>query len=274
MPNPISEEQCVELLEWAVPRLGLRWDAFQRNKRQVCRRLRNRIRELQLPDPAAYAGYLERTKSEWPVLDAICAVTISRFYRDREVFDQLVSDVIPALMRELPAGQPLRVWSAGCASGEEPYSIALMWELELKRSYPERELELLATDRNAELLERAAIGCYRRSSLRELPAAWIDRAFTNVGDGWCLDAELRRTVTFECQDLRQASPSGIFDVILCRNLAFSYFDLAEQRTLAKRLKAQLASNGALVLGLDEVVPDEAGLERWQRSDLIWRPIGE
>jgi chemotaxis protein methyltransferase CheR len=272
MTTGIHEDECVEFLQSALPRLGLRWAAFRRNKRQVCRRLKTRIRSLGLPDPSAYARYVERHPDEWSVLEALCSVTISRFYRDRAVFDALAHEVLPTLAHGLPKGQPLRVWSAGCASGEEPYSIALIWELDVSTSQPARELQILATDRDSQLLERAAVGCYRRSSLRELPAAWVERAFTNVGDAWCLDRMLRRSVTFQCQDLRQTLPNGPFDLILCRNLAFSYFELAEQRALLVRLSGQLAPSGFLVLGLDEALPGAASFERLPQSELIWRRV--
>jgi chemotaxis protein methyltransferase CheR len=272
MTSGIREGDCVELLQSVLPKLGLRWAAISRNRRQVCRRLKARIRSLGLPDPRAYAEYAERHPDEWAALEAMCSITISRFYRDRAVFDPLARDVLATLACELPIGSPLRVWSAGCASGEEPYSIALIWELEVAARYPGRELQILATDRDPRLLERAAIGCYRRSSLRELPASWVERAFTNDGDCWCLDQTLRRCVTFQCQDLRQTLPDGPFDLILCRNLAFSYFEVAEQRALLARLIDRLGANRFLVLGLDEVLPDEAGFERLPQSELIWRRV--
>lgn len=272
MTTGIQESECVEFLEWAIPKLGLRWTAFRRNKRQVCRRLKTRIRALGLTDPRAYAEYVEQHPDEWTALEALCAVTISRFYRDAAVFDALAREVLPALARELPEGEPLRGWSAGCASGEEAYSIALMWELELAARHPARELRVLATDRDPQLLERAAVGCYRRSSLRELPAGWIERAFTNDGDHWCLAPELRRSVTFQCHDLRQPLPEGPFSVILCRNLAFSYFEVAEQRALLTRLSDRLGPNGVLVLGLDEKLPDTTGFEQLPQSEWMWRRV--
>ncbi len=272
MTSGIHEAECVAFLESALPRLGLRWSAFRRNKRQVCRRLRTRLRSLGLPDPRAYAEYVERHPDEWSVLEALCTVTISRFYRDRAVFDSLAHVVLPTLARELPTGQPIRVWSAGCASGEEPYSIALIWELEVGVDHPGREFQVLATDRDPQLLERAAVGCYRRSSLRELPAAWIERAFASAGEGWRLDTALRRSVTFQRQDLRETLPEGPFDLILCRNLAFSYFEVAAQRALLVQLIDRLGPTGFLVLGLDEALPDAACFEELPQSKFIWRRV--
>jgi len=251
MRDSVRSEE--ELLAWAPPQLGLRWRSFRRNKRQVTRRVVLRIRALGLRDARAYAAYLEANATEWAQLEALCVVTISRFYRDRPVFDHLTAHVLPGLAGE----SPVRVWSAGCASGEEPYSIALAWEHQVSPRFPGAELQVLATDRDATLLARAADGCYRHSSLRELPAAWIAPSFTNTGELWCLDPALRRTVVFEQQDLRREAPDGELGLILCRNLAFSYFALDVQRAVLATFVARLRPDGALVIGRGETLPDHA-----------------
>ena len=268
----MSSSEIDALLKWAMPRLGLRWAGFCRVKRQVQRRVGLRVRELRLPSVRAYADYLERTPSEWAVLESYCAITISRFYRDRDVFECIARDVLPAVARTRGPGDTLRVWSAGCASGEEPYSIALLWHLQLAAAFPDRELRVLATDRNPALLERAARACYRRSSLRELPSEWIERAFTKEGaDRFCLVSELRQYVVFEAQDLRRVKSAEVFDVILCRNLAFSYFELSEQRAILRQLLARLPASGYLVLGLREHLPDEvAELRRVPGSEYVYQ----
>ncbi|HKU43421.1 MAG TPA: CheR family methyltransferase [Polyangiales bacterium] len=264
----MSDARCDELLAWALPQLGLRWAGFRRVKRQVCRRVRARIAELALADERAYRAFLASHPGEWPVLEAMCGITISRFYRDRAVFDCLRQRVLPALVRR--AADPLRVWSAGCASGEEPYTIALIWELELAVSRPGLAFQVLATDSNPRLLERAAHACYRHSSLRELPREWIARSFTQRGDAWCLDPSLRRSVTLETQDLRRTLPPGQFQLILCRNLAFSYFDAAEQRRVLDGMIERLSPGGHLVLGQREQLPEPSELVRLAECELIYR----
>ncbi|HKP59425.1 MAG TPA: CheR family methyltransferase [Polyangiales bacterium] len=268
----MRDAEYFDLMRWALPRMGLRWSAFRRVKRQVCKRIRARVHALELTDAQAYAQYLERHPDEWATLEAMCGITISRFYRDRPVFDVLAKDVLPRLTSQLEPGESLRVWSAGCASGEEPYSIALIWELEVSPRFPGRELQVIATERNRHLLARAAAACYRHSSLRELPAAWVASAFTNVADGWCLDPKLLSSVTFERQDLRRTMPSGPFHVILCRNLAFSYFELSEQHAVQRALVERLSSNGHLVIGLNETLPEAEQLEQLPQSPYIHRRL--
>jgi CheR methyltransferase, SAM binding domain len=175
------EDDCVAFLQWALPRIGRRWAGYRKVHRQVCRRVRRRAAELGCVSLAGYRARLERDPDEWSELDALTNVTISRFYRDRGVFAFLQSDVLPALADTArDAGRPLvRAWSAGCASGEEPFTLAIVWELAIAA---EARLQILATDTDPALLRRAAEGRYPPSALRELPGPWRDAAFARDGD--------------------------------------------------------------------------------------------
>lgn len=153
----MQDRDCVEFLRWALPRLHLRWRGFRRVRRQVCRRLNRRLRELSLEDLEAYRSHLARHEAEWEVLDGLCRISISRFHRDRAVWDVLRDDVLPTLARVAQARrQPaLMAWSAGCASGEEPYSLTAVWQLGVRHGFPGLALSVLATDSDPGLLARA-----------------------------------------------------------------------------------------------------------------------
>jgi chemotaxis protein methyltransferase CheR len=222
---------CVAFLQWALPRLGRRWAGYRKVRRQVCRRVRRRAAELGLDSLAAYRDHLERHPDEWRVLDGLTNVTISRFNRDRGVFEFLAGVV----------GHGARVWSAGCASGEEPYTLALLRD----------DLEILATDVDPAVLRRAEAARYPPSALRELPAWLREQAFT---DG-VLDPCVRSRVTFKRHDIRGEPPAGPFELVLCRNVAFTYFDDAVQRATLKRIASVMAPGGALVIGAHEALPD-------------------
>jgi chemotaxis protein methyltransferase CheR len=216
---------CVGFLQWALPRLGRRWAGYRKVRRQVCRRVRARIGELGVDGWDGYRAYLEARAEEWVVLDGLMNVTISRFNRDREVFAYLRDEVLEPGMR---------VWSAGCASGEEPYTLALLCD----------GLDILATDIDPAMLRRAEAARYPASALREL--ADRDDAFT---DG-VLD-ERYRHVTFAHHDIREEPPPGQFDLVLCRNLVFTYFDEATQRATIERF-ARVTKT--LVIGAHERLP--------------------
>jgi hypothetical protein len=122
----LTDRQCVEFLQWALPQLGLRWPGFRKVRGQVHKRIVRRLRELELTHIAEYRRYLADHPAEWTVLDACLRISISRFYRDRDVFDHLRDSVLPDLARaaQQRGENRLIVWSAGCASGEEPYTVA------------------------------------------------------------------------------------------------------------------------------------------------------
>jgi chemotaxis protein methyltransferase CheR len=226
---------CVAFLQWALPRLGRRWAGYRKVRRQVCRRVRRRVEELGLVGFDAYRARLEQDSSEWEVLDGLMNVTISRFNRDHGVFEFLRDEVLRPGMR---------VWSAGCASGEEPYTLALLCD----------GLEILATDVDPAMLRRAEAARYPDSALRELP----DR---DAFDDGVLD-ERYRHVTFAQHDVREEPPAGPFDLVLCRNVVFTYFDDATQRAALQRFASVTP---ALVIGAHEALPEGQRLfEPWAR----------
>lgn len=236
----------------------------------MCRRIQRRIRELRLPGPEAYRELLLATPEEWNRLDELCHVTISRFYRDRGVFDLLRQAVLPELARGAGKQRALQGWSAGCASGEEPYTLALIWALGLRADFPALGLHVLATDVDETMLERARAAEYPESSLRELPPAWRCAAFTQRNGRYRLRPELRKMVTVRRNDLRRAAPPGAFDLVLCRNVAFTYFDLELQRAVAARLATCIRPGGALVIGAHETLPEGHGLVPWVPTRGIFR----
>lgn len=256
----MDDRAYVELLQQALPRVGLRFRGFKNVRRQVCRRIAARIAELGLHDPSAYARRLEEDPGELRVLDALCFVTISRFYRDGRIWDALRDTLLPSIVeRAIAAGEPaVRAWSLGCASGEEPYTLSILWHLELASRFPSIALTIVATDRDEEVLARAARGVYEPSSVREVPIAWRARAFEAVAGGTALRVrdELRRSVSFERADARATAPDAPIHLVLCRNMAFTYWAEAEQRALCARLRERMVPRALLVLGNHEALPDD------------------
>jgi chemotaxis protein methyltransferase CheR len=251
----VKDDDCTEFLQWALPRLGMRWPGFRRVRGQVCKRLCRRTAELGLRELAAYRALLETHPDEWTPLDGLCRISISRFYRDQGVWRTLEREILPRLAERARArGETrLRIWSAGCASGEEPYTLALLFAFS-GAGPTECVPEILATDSDPHLLERARRACYPATSLRDVPERWR-AAFEPFGDEHCLRADYRRPVRFLEQDIRHASPEGRFDLILCRNLVFTYFETSLQAEIAKRLAARLTPGGYLLLGIHESLPE-------------------
>ena len=254
----MKDSECVDFLRWALPRLGMNWLGFRRVRRQVCRRLGKRLGELRLENLATYRSHLGQHAAEWPVLRAVCRVTISRFCRDRKVFEYLCQSLLPALAERAERRRfgLVRCWSAGCASGEEPYSLALAWCFGPAANMGAR-IRVLGTDIDRTLLERAASACYDPASLRELPPEWLSEAFTSEDGCRRLKPVLCRMVRFRQGDVVTDRVPGLFDFILCRNLVFTYFDAATAIRILERFRRSLYPGGYLLLGGHEHLPEHA-----------------
>ena len=253
----MKDRECIEFLQWALPRMQMRWRGFRRVRRQVCKRVSRRMAELGLADVGAYREQLERCPLEWRWLDSLCTISISRFWRNAGVFDRLVEEVLPGLAERalLRGDRSLRCWSAGCASGEEPYSLAMAWEHRLRHRFPSLALNIIATDCDPNMIERAHQGRFSAGSLSSLPASWVRTDFVPQGNRYRVLDFYRNAIDFRLQDLRVKMPRGPFDLVLCRNLAFTYFDEALQGQVFEGLCARLHSGGILVLGSHESPPD-------------------
>ena len=273
--EPGREAPSVAFLQWALPRLGLKWTGFRRVRRQVWRRLSRRLAELHLGDPECYRAYLESHTEEWTILDSFCRIPTSRFLRDYEVFDLLGAEVLPALAEAASrrGDSQVRAWSAGCASGEEPYSLVLLWRFQLQPRFPDVSIEVIATDIDEQLLERAREARYRRSSLREVPRAWLEAAFISDGEWFTLRPEFRSQVEFRRADVRAELPHCAFDMILCRNLVCTYFDEPLSHGTLARMLSILRPGGALVIGHKEHLPAGlTGVETWAAPLGIFRRV--
>ena len=271
----MRDRDCVAFLQWCLPRLGLRWSGYRKVRGTVCKRVQRRLRALDLTADSdglnAYKTRLENDASERQILDAFCRIPISRFYRDRAVFDALGSIVLPRLARAYPAA--LRCWSAGCASGEEAYSLSILWRLNAAQAAQETRFSVLGTDTEPEMLKRAQRARYGAGSLKDLPAAYRDAAFVRDHDEFVLKPAFRAGVRFALHDLRTLPPDGPFALVLCRNLAFTYFETGLQAAVLARLRQVLAPGGVLVIGGHETLPDTMGFARYDDAKLpIFRKL--
>jgi chemotaxis protein methyltransferase CheR len=268
---------CVAFLQWALPRLRMRWPGFRKVRKQVCKRIDRRIQRLGLTGVAAYRSYLDAHDAEWSVLDGFCRISISRFYRDWGVFNYLRDDILPELAQSLQTGgnHTLHCWSAGCASGEEVYTLTIIWRLGVQPQFPSVDLRIIATDADPNMLERARRGCHATSSLKDFPADWLPIAFTESNDLFSVKPDFRKGVDFVLQDIRSEMPAGKFDLVLCRHLAFTYFDEPLQQRILSQIVAKLLPGGVLVTGKQEALPTRpVEFEECRPHSGIYRKLNE
>lgn len=240
-----------KFLREIAPLLGLQWRPFQR--RGIRRKVERRIAQIGLSNFEEYLLRVKGDSKEQRHLSQVLTVTISRFFRDKEVFQTLHHSIIPTLLKEKDR-QDLKIWSIGCASGEEPYSLSLLWKERYEQTWPQIHLSILATDVDEKMLARAKVGRYKKSSLNEVAEDTL-RIFFKIKNGiYFLNQVARENVEFERHDILQEEPFLGMDIVFCRNLAFTYFSKESQIEVLRKIAISLEENGYLVVGKDESLP--------------------
>jgi chemotaxis protein methyltransferase CheR len=190
-----------EFLKTTLPQLGLRWRRF--NRKSIRKRVIGRLQELNLHSLSEYQNYVFASEAEKLKFTSLLTVTISRFWRNARLFEALKDVWLPTLLGRLPAAAPLQIWSAGCASGEEPY----IWLESFTGAG--RELRLLASDSNRRCLERAQQARYPASSFREIPLHLRQKYCTNEGGTFSLLDNLSQRIEWFCSTISPRGLSGL-----------------------------------------------------------------
>lgn len=239
-----------EFLKITLPHLGLRWRRFR--KKNSKRRVINRLRELDLQTLGEYQAYVLESEEERQHLTGVLTVTISRFWRNARLFEILQETWLPTILSRMLPDEPLRVWSAGCASGEEPYSLLILWEENFASSG--RELRLLASDSDKRCLERARQCRYPASSFREMPLYLRRKYCTNAGGTFSLSQDFPTRVQWMEHNLIWEKPPENNHLVFCRNLVYTYFTDSLQQVITERLHHVLEPKGLLVVGRKDRLP--------------------
>jgi chemotaxis protein methyltransferase CheR len=240
-----------QFLKEIAPRFGLQWKPLRKDG--IKRRLERRITEIGFLSFERYLQEIDHHPEEEARLSQILTVTISRFFRDRDIFKILETILIPSLLKARDKKE-LRIGSIGCASGEEPYSLSLLWKEAFEKDHAEIRLSIIATDINGALLERAKDGHYKESSLKEVPDAVRRKYFKPEHGIYVLDRKIRESVEFRRHNIFREGPFPDTDILLCRNCAFTYFSKECQNDTVKRIAGSLKEKGYLVIGKEELLP--------------------
>lgn len=223
-------------------------------------RLSRRLRELKLRDFSSYADVLEREENAAERREMIYLLTtnVTNFFREAHHFEALKNDILPNTIGGSRRGGRLRIWSAGCSSGQEPYSIA-MTVLEASPNISQCDVRILATDIDANMVRKGRAGIYFDLEKSQLSSERRARFFEKKKDtaDWQVTSALQKLVTFEELNLIREWPmQGPFDVIFCRNVVI-YFDSVTQEELWSRFAKILAPGGHLFVGHSERVSGPA-----------------
>jgi chemotaxis protein methyltransferase CheR len=241
----------------AVLKTARRLDLSAYKPRWIRRRIALRVRACGCGDAAQYATLIERSPAEVDRLNAALTITVTQFFRNPSAFSRMAEVVFPTLFEGAGKGG-LTLLSVGCASGEEPYSLAMLLRDRFADRIARTKVTILALDRDAAALARAQAGVYDRDRLVECTDDVRERYFGRTPSGrYELAPDIRRMVTFRQANVFEAGemPGGPVDLILCRNVLI-YFARDEQERLLADFEQRLAPGGFLVLGKAETLVAE------------------
>jgi two-component system, chemotaxis family, CheB/CheR fusion protein len=249
----VVDPEFEDLLAWLKESRGFDFTGYKRPS--LLRRVRRRMGEVGIDGYAEYRDHLELHQDEFVALFNTILINVTSFFRDDDSWTYLADEVLPALVAR---GRPIRAWSAGCASGQEAYSLAMLLVEQLGVEEYRRRVKIYATDVDEDALATARMAAYTDAELKGLGEERRDRFFEREGARWAFRKELRRAVIFGRNDLVQDAPISHVDLLLCRN-ALMYFTSDTQHQIAERLHFALEPHGVLVLGKAELLLSHSSL---------------
>jgi chemotaxis protein methyltransferase CheR len=275
--DAITEDEFGRLSDFLYRRTGM---VFTETKRYyVQRRVSDR---MMATGATSFASYFARLRGDigGEVEQFINAFTVNEtyFYREDHQLSCLTNDILVERARARPRSEAIRIWSAPCSTGEEPYSIAI-WLLENWAQVDAYDIEIVGSDIDTRALEAAALGEFGKRALMRLTPDLVERYFTPLDDErWRIIDDLRNSVRFTSANLVETAetrPHGQFDVIFCRNVLI-YFDDASRRIAAENLYENLAPGGFICLGHTESMSRISPLfevRRFADAIVYQRPMG-
>ena len=255
--SELSDEVFNRLRAFIYQKTGI---YFQDNKRYLMEsRIGRRLNVLKLPGFSAYYNMLSGGGLNGELKDLVNAITINEtfFFRNVPKFDILEQELIPAIIaqRKKEGKRAIRIWSAACSTGDEPYTIALIVKERLQRKYPTFRFEIIGTDINTEVLDKARAGIYSEYGVRNVPPAIMRKHFTLDGARYRLSPEICRMVKFHHVNLSDRTAMmrmrGV-DIVLCANVLI-YFDNQAKQRVVSYIYNNLNAGGHLLVGFSETL---------------------
>jgi two-component system CheB/CheR fusion protein len=220
----------------------------------LTRRVRKRMAEVGVEEFEAYQDYLQVHPNEFAELFNTILINVTSFFRDAEAWDYLADEIVPRILKAKTPNSTIRMWSAGCASGEEAYSLVMMMAEAMGMEACRRHLKIYATDVDEEDLERARRGSYKAEALEPIPLEIREKYFerSNSNGRYVFRRDLRRTLVFGRHDLMHDAPISRLDLLLCRNTLI-YFNREAQDRIVARFHFALKDDGYIFLGRAETM---------------------
>ncbi len=247
--EPATDPGLGELLSYLRRNRGFDFTGYKRTS--LARRIRKRMQAVGIASFAEYTDHLEVHPDEFAELFNTILINVTGFFRDPPVWEYLAAEVVPRVTAKAP-DQPIRVWSAGCSSGEEAYTLAIALAEALGVEKFRERVKIYGTDVDNEAISQARLGAYPARALEDVPEAYRAKYFEAAGDRRVFRKDLRRNVIFGRNDLIQDAPISRLDLLVCRN-CLMYFNAETQARILERFHFAVNDDGYLVLGKAEML---------------------
>ena len=244
-----------EILQHLHQTRGFDFTAYKRTS--LLRRVTKRMEAVGAESFEAYYDYLQLHQDEFNALFNTILINVTSFFRDREVWTYMAEQVLPALVEERKR-DTVRVWSAGCSSGHEPYTLAMLLAEQVGSEALRERVKIYATDVDEEALAEARAAVYPARYLSDVPAPMVAKYFDRTGSEYAVNRDLRRAVIFGRHDLIQDAPISRIDLLVCRNTLMYFHSDAQSRILA-RFYFAVNPGGYVLLGRAEMLFSHAAM---------------
>ncbi len=238
------------LLEFVKETRGFDFTGYKRSTIQ--RRVAKRMAAVGAERYDDYVDFLELHSEEFPELFNTLLINTTGFFRDPQTWDYVDAEIVPQLLAARAPDSPIRVWCAGCASGEEPYTVAMVLARVMGDAGFRERVKIYATDVDEDALDQARHGAYLPRQIEDVPPDALERFFERTDQRYVFRMDLRRCVIFGRNDLVQDAPISRIDLLVCRN-ALMYFTAETQAQILRRFHFGLDDDGYLLLGKSEML---------------------
>lgn len=238
------------LLEYLKQNRGFDFTGYKRAS--LMRRIQKRMQEIAIEDYSDYTDYLEVHPDEFVLLFNTILINVTTFFRDQAAWDYLATEVIPRMLDRKELNEPIRVWSAACASGEEAYTLAMIIAEAIGIEQFQARVKIYATDADEEALTHARHATYDARQVVNIPSNLLEKYFEPSNQHYIFHKDLRRSIIFGRHNLVQDAPISRIDLLVCRN-TLMYFNAEAQATILARFHFALQNNGFLFLGKAEML---------------------
>ena len=232
----------------------LSWEGYRKVRKGVKKRISRHMQQQGYHKLSAFLSELDRNQDAREKCERLLAVSISRFFRDRNLWQTLEARILPTIIENQP--QEIFMWSAGCACGEEVYSLKIVWDRLQMKYTPLPKLKITATDLNPEYIEKAQKGIYPASSLKEVSLN-LKTAYFKPSAGkrrFAVKEFLKKDINWKVHHLLKGPPERKFQIIFLRNNLLTYYQEHLKIDAFKKIVRSLAASGVLIIGSHEKAP--------------------